>query len=515
MSAPASTSAEPLRLTSTQWLICVIAAIGFAFDIYELLMLPLIMAPAMQELADITPAKKELWAFWFGLLFYVPAFCGGIFGLLGGYLTDRLGRRRVLTWSILLYAFSAFAAGFSTSLPMLLFFRTTTFIGVCVEFVAAVAWLAELFDNPTQREKVLGYTQAFSSIGGLLVAVASGLIVQFASSLPEIVLPGFLSGLGQIGNSHAAWRYTLMSGLIPAIPLIVIRPFLPESPKWSQKKQAGTLRRPSIAELFSPELRTTTLITTAMFACSYGVAFGAIQQMPQIVTGIDVIKQNIDTSVAAAKQKVMDDEQGNDPEKTQAKVKVKAGQVAGKIKQEKVAEYTKAQEVGGLVGRFGLAALVVFFASRRTLLRVFLIPGMILTPLIFIGFANGQESTYFSADISWIPGFHGFHISLLGIGIFLAGLFTVAQFSFWGNYLPHAYPVHLRGTGESFAANIGGRMIGTPFAALTQYLATLAFVPGASSEAKTAYVAAGVAGTLFLINLILSCFLPEPKPEQE
>ena len=69
---------------------------------------------------------------------------------MGGYLTDRLGRRRVLTWSILLYAFSAFAAGFSTSLPMLLFFRTTTYIGVCVEFVAAVAWLAELFDNPTQ-----------------------------------------------------------------------------------------------------------------------------------------------------------------------------------------------------------------------------------------------------------------------------------------------------------------------------------------------------------------------------
>ena len=516
MIVSAPSYAEPLRLTSTQWLICVIAAIGFAFDIYELLMLPLIMGPAMKELGDITPAKKELWALWFGLLFYVPALCGGIFGLLGGYLTDRLGRRRVLTWSILLYAFSAFAAGFSTSLPMLLFFRTTTFIGVCVEFVAAVAWLAELFDNPRQREKVLGYTQAFSSIGGLLVAVASGLILQFANSLPEIGLPGFLNVFGgSIGDPHAAWRYTLMSGLIPAIPLIVIRPFLPESPKWAQKKQAGTLRRPSIAELFSPELRTTTLITTAMFACSYGVAFGAIQQMPQIVTGIDVIKANIDSKVAIAKQKVLDDDKENDKEKTQEKVKAVAGRVAGAIKQEKVAEYTKAQEVGGLVGRFGLAALVVFFASSRTLLRVFLIPGMILTPLIFIGFARGQESTYFSADISWIPGFHGFHVSLLGIGIFLAGLFTVAQFSFWGNYLPHAYPVHLRGTGESFAANIGGRMIGTPFAAVTQYLALQTFVPGASSEAKTAYVAAGVAGTLFFINLILSCFLPEPKPEQE
>jgi hypothetical protein len=94
-------------------------------------------------------------------------------------------------------------------------------------------------------------------------------------------------------------------------------------------------------------------------------------------------------------------------------------------------------------------------------------------------------------------------------------LFTVAQFSFWGNYLPAAYPLHLRGTGESFAANIGGRMIGTPFAAVTAFLAAQKFVPGDSPEQKTAYVAAGVAATLYLINLILSCFLPEPKPEQE
>jgi len=513
MTAPVSSASEPLRLTGTQWLICVIASIGFAFDIYELLMLPLVLGPSFLELGGITPGTPEFIR-WSGMMFYVPAFFGGIFGLLGGYLTDRLGRRRVLTWSILLYAVSAFAAGFSTNLPMLLFFRTTTYIGVCVEFVAAVAWLAELFDNSTQREKVLGYTQAFSSIGGLLVAFANGLIVQYAEMLPAIGLPEFLNFFGgEITGAHAPWRYTLMSGLIPAIPLIVIRPFLPESPKWTEKKQAGTLRRPSIAELFSPELLRTTLVTTAMFACSYGVAFGAIQQMPQIVSGIDKVKEQTAHKVSAAKEKEFDKEP--DKEIATQKAKAAAGRVAGQIRQKMAAEYTKAQEIGGLVGRFGLAALVVFFASRRTLLRVFLVPGLILTPLIFIAFARGHETTFFSADISWIPGFNGFHVSLLGIGIFLAGLFTVAQFSFWGNYLPHAYPVHLRGTGESFAANIGGRMIGTMFYAVTQNLAPLAIIPGESPEAKTAYVAAGVAGTLFALNLILSCFLPEPKPEQE
>src|SRR5262249_25500155 len=159
------------------------------------------------------------------------------------------GRRRVLTGSILLYAISAFLAGYSTSLPMLLILRSTTFIGVCVEFVAAVAWLAELFDNPAQRERVLGYTQAVSSFCGLLSAIANGLAVRHGPDFPAIHLPDFLSSLGEVKNTHAAWRFTLMSGLLPALPLILIRPFLPESPKWREKKEAGTLKRASVVEL--------------------------------------------------------------------------------------------------------------------------------------------------------------------------------------------------------------------------------------------------------------------------
>jgi hypothetical protein len=46
-------------MTATVWLICIIAAIGFAFDIYELLMLPLIARPALLELTGLTPDKPE------------------------------------------------------------------------------------------------------------------------------------------------------------------------------------------------------------------------------------------------------------------------------------------------------------------------------------------------------------------------------------------------------------------------------------------------------------------------
>jgi len=475
-----------LKLTPTQWLICVIAALGFAFDIYELLMLPLIVGPALQELIGAAPGTPEFNS-WIGKLFFIPAIAGGIFGLLGGYLTDRLGRRRVLTWSTLLYAFSAFAAGYSTSVEMLLFFRCLVFIGVCVEFVAAVAWLAELFPDPKQREKVLGYTQAFSSVGGLLVAVAYGICVKYSVSFPAIHLPDFLSGLfggGTVGDEHAAWRYTLMSGVIPAIPLIIIRPFLPESPAWAQKKAAGTLKRPSIRELFTPELRRTTLVTTAMFAMAYGAAFGAIQHIPRIIPGLPEVKAASQAASAAAAKA-----NAGKP----ADVIKKASIIAGKKAEQSIAaNTTKIQEVGGLVGRFILAYLAVIIINRRKLLRLFVIPGLIVMPLVFA----------YCGVTGLIP---------LQIGIFFAGLLTVGQFSFWGNYLPRVYPMHLRGTGESFAANIGGRLIGTSFAWITTTLATTTDL--AAAPAKLAYTAAAVGFSVYFVSLILSYFLPEPRED--
>jgi MFS family permease len=480
MNSPATASSG--RLTATQWLICIIASIGFAFDIYELLMLPLIVGPALAELIGAAPGS-DLFNVWVGRLFYIPAMAGGIFGLLGGYLTDRLGRRRVLTWSILIYAFSAFAAGYSTSIQMLLFFRCLVFVGVCVEFVAAVAWLAELFPDPKQREKVLGYTQAFSSIGGLMVAFANSYCIAHAGSFPAINLPDWLNIFGgEIKEPHAAWRYTLMSGLIPAIPLILIRPFLPESPAWAKKRAAGTLKRPSFAALFAPELRRTTIVTALMFACSYGAAFGAIQHLPRIIPGLAEVKANARAAVEAAME--------GKPESERPKI---TRQVTGRTNQAVAAGATKVQEVGGLVGRFVLAVLAIYIVGRRKLLRIFQVPGLVIMPVVFA----------YCAVTS---------LDLLYVGIFFAGLLTVAQFSFWGNYLPRVYPVHLRGTGESFAANIGGRLIGTSFAWVTTTLATTpnpAFAP-----TKLAYTAAGVAFAVYLTGFLLSFALPEPKAEE-
>ena len=261
-----------------------------------------------------------------------------------------------------------------------------------------------------------------------------------------------------IHGSHEPWRYTLISGLIPAIPLMLIRPFLPESPDWQRKKDAGTLKRPSFAEIFRPQYRQTTIVTTIMFACSYGAAFGAIQHLPQIVPGLPELKGLPRPQIQAT-----------------------------------VGTVQLIQELGGLFGRFVLAYLAVIVVSRRALLRVFQVPGLFLVPLVFLFPATRD-------------------LELLKWGIFFAGLLTVAQFSFWGNYLPRVYPVHLRGTGESFAANVGGRMIGTSAALLTTQFA--AMMPGTTPAARLALAAAGVAALVYALGLILSFWLPEPPRDR-
>lgn len=422
----------------TTALICTIAAIGFLFDTYELLMLPLVAPPALAQLLGVAPNSPDLNR-WVGLLFWVPAICGGLLGLLGGYLTDRFGRRRVLVWSILIYAFSAFAAGFATSAAMLLVLRCFTFAGVCVEFIAGVAWLAELFPEPKLRERVLGYTQAFGSLGGLLVTVVYGWAVKYAASWPAIA------------GGHDAWRYTLMSGVIPALPLIVVRPWLPESTSWQAKRAAGTLKRPSIGELFAPGLRRTTLVSTLMVMTTFAVAFGAIQQAPRIARTLPQV------------QALTPPEQG----------------LAAK-------DVQLLQEWGGLAGRVLLALLVVGIASRRKLLRTFLVPALFVVPVVFWLAPNND-------------------LSFLRWGLFACGLLVVSQMSFWGNYLPRVLPTHLRGTGEGFAVNVGGRMLGAGGAFLASTLA---------NSMSLAHAAAWVGGVALLVGVTASFFLPEPAGEQ-
>lgn len=492
-------------LGTTQWLVLTVAAIGFLFDTYELLMTPLVLAPALSELLGVPPNHPDVTA-WVGRVLWITAVCGGVFGLLGGMLIDRFGRKTVMVASIFVYSFSPVLAGLSTSLEWLLFFRCATFVGVCVEFVAAVTWLAELFPDKRTRELAIGWTQAFASVGGLLVTAVSAFITKLANDGTLTYLPE------TIGN--APWRYTLMTGLLPALPIALLLPFVPESQVWKQRKLAGTLGRPSFRELFSPALARTTIVATLLSACAYAAAFGTLQAtVTQGVPGLPV--ERLDeprkemaklTKANAGITKVLQGlEKDGEAAKGLNKEFLGNLKAMGKINKEKIQPERERvqflQELGGLGGRILLALALGYIVSRRKILQLFQLPGLVTIPLVWF-WVYFQQPEYFA----W--------------GVFLAGIFTVAQFSYFGEYLPKVFPMHLRGTGGSFATNVGGRMFGTSAALLTTNilapnLGSISPKLAALNTFEKVTIAAGIVGaSVFAIGLALSFLLPEPPREE-
>ena len=429
------------RMAAAQWLVCGIAALGFAFDLYELVVLPVVLRPALATLGSLKPGDPGF-NLWVNQLFYIPAAVAGVGGLLGGYLTDRFGRRRVLVWSILLYAAAALGAGYSRSLSDFLLFQCMAAAGVAVEYVAAIAWVAESFPNARRRESALGFTQSAVGLGGLMATGVYYLAVTFADRLPPIQ-----------GN-HDAWRYTLLFGLAPAIPLMLTRPFLPESPLWQEKRSLGALKRPRIGELFRSPLIGTAVVTTLLAACLYAIAFGVLQQTPGIVPGLPQVRS-----------------------------------LASREIQQAVGRVQFVGELGTTVGRLLFAFLVIRVVSQRRLLQSVLVAGLIV--------------------FSWVYAYAATHsLVLLQLGVFLAALLMNVPMSLLWNSLPRLYPTHLRGTGESFAFNVGGRMLGTLAVVLTTQLTTV--VPGADHPARLAHSAAAVAVLAYVVALIVARRLPEP-----
>jgi hypothetical protein len=429
-------------LTLRQWLVCAVAGIGFLFDTYEIVVQGLVVRPALLDMTGWQVGSPQFNR-WVGWILYLPFLTGGIAGLVGGYLTDRFGRRRMLVASIVLYGCSTVAAAYATSPAELLLWRCLTIVGVCTEWIAATAWIAELFSDRRRRDAALGFTQAMSGIGVFMVAIVYYLGVTYGHLLPVIQ------------QSHAGWRYALLFGAFPVLPVLLARLRLPESPQWQQLRATGSLQRPSFRELFEPRLRRITIVSSVLVASIYGIAFGVMQHLPRIVPGLDGIR---------------------DLPRMQQEQSVSLVHFFG--------------DIGSFVGRFALAFLAISWLTRRQVLRTFQLPGLLIFPALF------AVAPYLD-------------VNLLACGALLAGIALNGQINFIGNYLPSVYPARLRGTGESFAISVGGRIVGTSTSLITPWLAN--FAPGAGASAKLAFAAACMALVACVLGLVTSRFLIEPR----
>ncbi|HLH24343.1 MAG TPA: MFS transporter [Chloroflexota bacterium] len=166
-------------------------------------------------------------------------------GIAGGVLADRLGRARVLRWSIAAYALLSFLSGLAQSYEQLLALRALLGAGFGAEWTAGALLVAE-YAAPAQRGRTQGVYTAGFSVGDGLATLAYFVITA--------LVPAALS-----------WRVLFWLGVLPALLVLWARTRVVDPPAYRAAQahaSAGTGPAPghgSLGAIFVPPLLVATV----------------------------------------------------------------------------------------------------------------------------------------------------------------------------------------------------------------------------------------------------------------
>src|SRR5436305_3158310 len=163
--------ASHLADVRTQWLVLAAAILGWMFDGMEMGIFPLVARPALQQLQQITGLLDEGFVQrWMGIItaaFLLGAACGGLgFGWLG----DRYGRIKAMTWSILCYSLFTGLCYFAAHPWQLGAFRFVAALGMGGEWALGVALVMEIWPE-NKRPLMAGLIGASANPGYAIIAL--------------------------------------------------------------------------------------------------------------------------------------------------------------------------------------------------------------------------------------------------------------------------------------------------------------------------------------------------------
>jgi benzoate transport len=210
------------------------SAIGYATDGFDLLILGFMLRPISADLG-LTQAQ--------GASLVTATLFGAVLGGFGfGWLSDRLGRVRVLAWTIVLFAVFTGMCALAQGYYDLLIYRTIAGLGLGGEFGIGMALVAEACPA-AERARVSSYV-GLGWQGGVLAAA--------------IVTPLLLPVIG--------WRGMFLLGILPAVAAYVIRRTLQEPELFLNRSKAD--RRQSSFRLLVKDAETIKLSIGMAILCS-------------------------------------------------------------------------------------------------------------------------------------------------------------------------------------------------------------------------------------------------------
>ncbi len=162
------------------------------------------------------------------------ALLGCVFGaLLSGVLSDRLGRKNVLLLAAVFFLISALGTALPKTFSQFILFRILGGIGVGAAAMASPMYIAEL--SPARyRGSLVSLNQLAIIAGMLIVYFANYFIAGYGTGLDESM--GVAEGSVHSWNVLHGWRWMFGSEAIPALLLLVLLFFVPDSPRWLLKR---------------------------------------------------------------------------------------------------------------------------------------------------------------------------------------------------------------------------------------------------------------------------------------
>jgi len=202
--APLGESLDNARMSSLHTRFWALAALGILLDGFDFFIIG-VANPLIEQDFGTSDAIKGLVS--------AAAIVGAIFGAgLLGPLADKIGRRRIFKFDLILFAVFSIACMFAPNVWFLIGFRFLVGVAIGLDYPIAASFLAEVLPQRNRGQWLVG---AFSlQAAGILLGAVVGVIV--IEALPDV----------------DSWRWMLGFGIVPALVIIWLRRGVPESPRW-------------------------------------------------------------------------------------------------------------------------------------------------------------------------------------------------------------------------------------------------------------------------------------------
>lgn len=198
------------RPDARHYTILAMAWAGWLFDFYDLMLFSFLLVPIR---SDVGLSDEQL-----SVLLGASLAATAIGGLFFGWLADRLGRKPVLSVTILTYSLGTLCCGISPGMGALLVSRLVTGLGVGGEWATGQTLVGETFPART-RARFAAVMQTGAPVGIALAALVGGFVEPWFAHL-------FGAAWG--------WRACFFVSILPAVLVVVIRRFMPESDVWEE-----------------------------------------------------------------------------------------------------------------------------------------------------------------------------------------------------------------------------------------------------------------------------------------